>query len=70
MRISVSLPNSNVDFLDQYVELKQPPSRSAALHRAVHLLKANELGKDYGAAWSEWRIEEELWGSILSDGIA
>lgn len=70
MKISMSLPDSDVEFLDQYVELKQLPSRSAALHRAVRLLKANGLGKDYEEAWKEWQIEEELWGSISSDGIA
>jgi len=55
MKISMSLPNEDLAFLDAYVEEKGLPSRSAALHKAIRLLRASGLGAAYEAAWSEWR---------------
>jgi Arc/MetJ-type ribon-helix-helix transcriptional regulator len=70
MKISVSLPDDDVRFLDDYTEMKGLSSRSAVLHRAVRLLRASELGFEYAAAWSEWKAEEEvLWDSTTSDGL-
>jgi len=70
MKISVSLPDDDVRFLDSYTEMKGFTSRSATLHRAIRLLRASELGSDYAAAWSEWNTEEEvLWDSTTNDGL-
>jgi Arc/MetJ-type ribon-helix-helix transcriptional regulator len=70
MKISVSLPDDDVRFLDDYTEMKGLSSRSAVLHRAVRLLRASELGFEYAAARSEWKAEEEvLWDSTTSDGL-
>jgi hypothetical protein len=69
MKISISLPDEDVAFLDAYVEEKGVASRSAALHKAVRLLKASGLGSAYEAAWLEWRNEDEpLWDAVSSDG--
>jgi Arc/MetJ-type ribon-helix-helix transcriptional regulator len=69
MKISMSLPKEDVTFLDAYVEEKGLASRSAALHRAVRLLKASGLGSAYEAAWSEWQDENEsLWDATSNDG--
>jgi len=43
MKISMSLPEEDVTFLDAYAEEKGLPSRSAALHKAVRLLRATGL---------------------------
>jgi Arc/MetJ-type ribon-helix-helix transcriptional regulator len=69
MKISMSLPKEDVTFLDAYVEEKGLASRSAALHRAVRLLKASGLGSAYEAAWLEWQDENEsLWDATSNDG--
>jgi len=70
MKISASLPESDVEFLDRYVNEKGLSSRSAALHKAIRLLKASGLGSAYEAAWLEWQAEEEnLWGGLSIDGL-
>ena len=70
MKISISLPDDDVTFLDAYAVAKGLPSRSAALHRAVRLLRATGLGADYEAAWIEWSNGDELlWDQSTSDGL-
>src|SRR5438128_2378382 len=55
MKVSVSLPGADVQFLDEYAKEQGLESRSAALHRAVRLLRTAELGASYGAAWApDW----------------
>lgn len=72
MKVSVSLPDEDVEFLDQYAAARGVPSRSAALQRAVRLLRASELGADYEAAWEEWAEsgDGELWATTARDGLA
>jgi antitoxin MazE9 len=53
MKVSVSLPGEDVQFLDAYAKEQGLESRSAALHRAVRLLRTAELGGTYEAAWDE-----------------
>ncbi len=55
MKLSVSLPDEDVEFLDAYAAAEGFASRSAVLHRAVRLLRASELGAAYEAAsGTEW----------------
>ncbi|MBA3476428.1 MAG: antitoxin [Actinobacteria bacterium] len=72
MKVSVSLPGDDVQFLDDYAKEQGLESRSAAVHRAVRLLRTAELGGTYQAAWEEWAAEGEadLWGSTTGDGLA
>ena len=66
----MSLPDEDLTFLDAYVVEKGLPSRSAALHKAIRLLRASGLGSAYEAAWSEWRVENEsMWDASSSDGL-
>jgi Arc/MetJ-type ribon-helix-helix transcriptional regulator len=44
MKLSVSLPDEDVEFLDAYANEQGFPSRSAVLHKAVRLLRGAELG--------------------------
>jgi len=70
MKISMSLPEQDLTFLDAYVEERGLPSRSAALHRAIRLLRATQLGSSYEAAWAEWTQEEEVvWSATTQDGL-
>jgi hypothetical protein len=57
--------------LDSYASESGIASRSAALHRAVRLLKASRLGAAYEAAWGEWADggEADAWESVVSDGL-
>ena len=71
MKVSVSLPEEDVAYLDRYSELRGLDSRSAALRRAVRLLRASELGAAYVDAWAEWAVsvDAELWDAVSSDGL-
>jgi Arc/MetJ-type ribon-helix-helix transcriptional regulator len=71
MKVSVSLPGEDVQFLDEYAKEQGLESRSAAVHRAIRLLRAAELGAPYEAAWEEWAAEGEaaLWESTIGDGV-
>ena len=71
MKVSVSLPDEDVEFLDAYAASQGIASRSAALHKAVRLLRASELGPDYEAAWAEWSRgeDQELWDATVGDGV-
>jgi Arc/MetJ-type ribon-helix-helix transcriptional regulator len=71
MKVSVSLPDEDIEFLDAYAASQGVGSRSAALHRAVRLLRASELGPAYEDAWMEWSQsdEERLWETTTRDGL-
>jgi Arc/MetJ-type ribon-helix-helix transcriptional regulator len=72
MKISVSLPDADVEFLDDYAEKHGYDSRSAVVHTAVRMLRSSKLGDAYASAWSEWEEsrESELWDKAASDGLA
>jgi hypothetical protein len=69
MKLSVSLSELDVAFLDQYARQHDVDSRSAVVQRAVVLLRASELSDDYAAAWEEWEPEAEAWESTVADGL-
>jgi len=71
MKVSVSLPEDDVDFLDAYATTQGLASRSAALHKAVRLLRASGLGSAYEGAWDEWSRshEDNAWETSIGDGI-
>jgi Arc/MetJ-type ribon-helix-helix transcriptional regulator len=66
MKISVSLPDEDVRFLDE-----QGVNRSAVLHEAVALLRERKLADQYAEAFSEWRDspDAELWDAATADGL-
>lgn len=71
MKLSVSLSDEDVEFLDSYATKQGIASRSAAIHRAVRLLRASELGPAYEDAWSDWATSDDstVWNSTISDGV-
>lgn len=71
MKLSVSLPDDDVEFIDQYATEHGVGSRSGVVQRAVSLLRASELGDDYIAAWGEWELSDaEAWGTTVGDGLS
>lgn len=71
MKISVSLPGEDVEFLDAYARDQRLGSRSAAVHQAVGLLRVAELGAAYEGAWDEWLEagEDRAWEATTADGL-
>jgi Arc/MetJ-type ribon-helix-helix transcriptional regulator len=59
VKISVSLPDKDVDFLDALVLEGSAESRSASVHLAVRTLQASRLESAYEAAWREWHESGE-----------
>jgi Arc/MetJ-type ribon-helix-helix transcriptional regulator len=72
MKVSVSLPGEDIRFLDEYAKEQGLESRSAAVHKAVRLLRSAELGAAYESAWEEWATngDAESWESTVSDGLS
>jgi Arc/MetJ-type ribon-helix-helix transcriptional regulator len=72
MKVSVSLPDDDVEYLDAYVRHRGLESRSAAVHKAVRLLRASELAGAYEEAWADWDASEdaELWNGVAADGVS
>ncbi|MGV1008148.1 MAG: ribbon-helix-helix domain-containing protein [Dermatophilaceae bacterium] len=54
MKISVSLSDADVAFLDAYAAERAVGSRSAAVQQAVGLLRASQLEVAYEVALAEW----------------
>ena len=71
MKVSVSLPEEDVEFLDTYARGHRIASRSAVVHRAIGLLRAAELSSDYAAAFDEWAddVDNEAWEVVAADGL-
>ena len=71
MKLSVSLPEEDVEFLDGYASTHGVRSRSAALQQAIALLRAHALADSYEQAWSEWNAgpDAPLWEAVAADGL-
>jgi Arc/MetJ-type ribon-helix-helix transcriptional regulator len=71
MKMSISLPDADVEFVDEYARVQGFRSRSAVIQRAVRLLRASELGGAYAQAWREWESgsDAEAW-ERAGDGLA
>lgn len=71
MKVSVSLPDEDVEYLDTYAQAQGLESRSAAVHKAVRLLRASELGAAYEDAWAEWADSDDarVWEAATTDGL-
>jgi Arc/MetJ-type ribon-helix-helix transcriptional regulator len=59
MKLSVSIPDEDVEFLDAYAQAQGLPSRSAVLHKAVRLLRGTELSPAYEDAFVSWDESED-----------
>jgi Arc/MetJ-type ribon-helix-helix transcriptional regulator len=71
MKVSVSLPQADVEFLDSYAHDHAIGSRSAVLHKAVELLRGTQLGEAYEEAWHSWTGLDDgnAWDAVVGDGL-
>ena len=71
MKVSVSLPEDDVEFLDSYAQAQGIESRSAAVHKAVGLLRATQLADAYEEAWDSWEAADDAhaWETVTADGL-
>ncbi|HUG31052.1 MAG TPA: ribbon-helix-helix domain-containing protein [Candidatus Limnocylindria bacterium] len=71
MKVSISLPDDDLAFLDEYTQKSGLESRSAAVQKAVRLLRTSELSEAYAAAWEEWDSSGDaaLWETTVADGL-
>lgn len=70
-KVSVSLPDDDLAFLDRQTLSGAFDSRSAALQAAVSLLRREELADAYAEAFGTWGDQDaEAWDSAASDGLA
>ena len=71
MKLSISLPDEDVEALDAYARSAGLPTRSAALRRAIRLLRLPDLEQDYATAWAEWESsgEQSVWEQSDRDGL-
>ncbi len=70
MKLSVSLPDDDVAFLDALAKDRALDSRSAALQEAVKVLREQSLVEAYMEAFLESRGEYADWDATSGDGIA
>jgi Arc/MetJ-type ribon-helix-helix transcriptional regulator len=70
MKLSISLPDEDVEFLDAHVG-DVYESRSAGVHAAIRLLRARSLTHDYDEANRAWAESSDSadWDSVTGDGI-
>jgi Arc/MetJ-type ribon-helix-helix transcriptional regulator len=71
MKVSISLPEDDVEFLDSYAQTRGAQSRSAVVHQAVGLLRAAQLADAYEEAWGSWDSAEDAtaWEAVTADGL-
>jgi len=71
MKVSISLPEDDVEFLDAYAQSQGIGSRSAVVHKAVRLLQVSDLGEAYEQAFTSWDDEGEAdaWDLVAADGL-
>jgi Arc/MetJ-type ribon-helix-helix transcriptional regulator len=71
MKLSVSLPDEDIEFLDAYAREQGITSRSAVIRQALRLLRDSELSSDYAQAWDEWADNDDsrAWESVIADGL-
>ena len=71
MKLSISLHEEEVGFLDEYARSQGIKSRSGVVRAALRLLRTTELADDYAAAWAEWDDYDDTraWELSSSDGL-
>ena len=71
MRLSISLREEEVHFLDDFARKRDFKSRSAVVRAALHLLRTQEFAGGYAAAWDEWDEgdDADAWDRSTTDGL-
>lgn len=66
-KVSVSLPDDDLAYLDTQTLSGRYATRSAALQDAIRMLRESELADAYAEAFAEWR--DDVWESTAADGL-
>ena len=71
MKLSISLADEDVAFLDAYADEHERGSRSGAIQKAVRRLRAAQLAQEYTDAFQEWEESGDavLWDAAAADGL-
>jgi len=70
VKLSVSISDDDVDFIDRYADEHGVDTRSGVVQRALSLLRVVELGDAYEAAWDEWEADDgAAWDVAAADGL-
>lgn len=71
MKVSVSIPEQDLRFLDDYVVDKGLGSRSAGVHEAIGALRQMALTLEAEQAIVDWYDsgEAEVWDVTVADGL-
>lgn len=71
MKLSISLSEDDVAVVDAFVEHSGLPSRSAAIQKAVQMLRYPTLEEDYAQAWEDWSNGDDgaAWEPASGDGL-
>ena len=71
MKLSVSLPDEDVEFLDSYAHAQGLSSRSAVVHKAVRLLRGAELAPAYEDAFASSEESDDAadWDTTVGDNL-
>ncbi len=71
MKVSISLSDEDIDFVDKQTQAGTFKSRSAAVQAAIRLLRDRQYVDSYAAAWDEWDASREavVWDAAAADGI-
>jgi Arc/MetJ-type ribon-helix-helix transcriptional regulator len=71
MKVSVSIPDDDLAFLESQIAEGRFPNRSAAIHGAIRSLRTRHLESQYAEAAKDWREsgEEGAWEVTLADGV-
>jgi Arc/MetJ-type ribon-helix-helix transcriptional regulator len=67
VKVSVSIPDDDLAYLDTQTLAGRYPSRSAALHDAIRMLRESELADAYAEAFAEW--QDDAWDAAAADGL-
>jgi Arc/MetJ-type ribon-helix-helix transcriptional regulator len=68
MKVSISLPHEDVEFLDSYAQAQGLASRSAVVHKAVRLLRGAELAPAYEDAFASWDDSQDAVDWVVTTG--
>jgi putative addiction module CopG family antidote len=71
MKISISLSDEDVQFIDTQAGRGEFSSRSAVIRAAIHVLRDRQHTDSYAAAWDEWDSsgDDVAWDSAVVDGL-
>ncbi|MDQ3579057.1 MAG: ribbon-helix-helix domain-containing protein [Actinomycetota bacterium] len=72
MKLSVSLPEDDVRFIDEYSVRVDVASRSQVIQVAIGMLRESSLRDEYAQAFAEWDDSGEaaFWETTVGDGAA